>query len=110
MKEIRGREKDLRFGSYPVFEPAVFKLCLKKQLYHLLKTGFRSAICVLFLVFVIIQNLNAQQVKVFMAGTSKSNVTPPLGEILVGGYGAPVATHIHDELHARNLVLDDGNN
>lgn len=50
----------------------------------------------------------AQEKKVFMAGASVANVTPPLGLPIVGNYQSPVATHIHDELHARCLVLDDG--
>lgn len=49
-----------------------------------------------------------QQDRVFKAGASTSNITPPLGEVIVGGFGDPVATHVHDELHTRNLVLDDG--
>lgn len=49
-----------------------------------------------------------QQDRIFTAGASTSNITPPLGEIIVGGFGDPVATHVHDELHARNLVIDDG--
>jgi neutral ceramidase len=110
MKENRGRKKDPGLGVHQNIQTTVDRLALNQQLYLLLKTGLRSSICGLFLMFIIIQNLHAQQEKVFMAGASKSNVTPPLGEILVGGYGAPVATHIHDELHARNLVLDDGQN
>lgn len=46
--------------------------------------------------------------KVFRAGAATSNITPKLGRILVGGFGAPVSTQIHDDLHARCLVLDDG--
>src|SRR4051794_41426976 len=46
--------------------------------------------------------------KVFRAGAAASNITPPLGEPIVGGWTSPPATHIHDELHARCLVLDDG--
>jgi neutral ceramidase len=42
------------------------------------------------------------------AGAATSNITPALGAIIVGGWGQPRATHIHDELHARCLVLDDG--
>src|SRR5262245_30269152 len=46
--------------------------------------------------------------KVFRAGAAASNITPPLGETIVGGWSSPPATHVHDELHARCLVLDDG--
>jgi len=42
------------------------------------------------------------------AGAATSNITPWLGEGIVGGWSAPPAQHIHDELHARCLVLDDG--
>ena len=46
--------------------------------------------------------------KIFKAGAAKSNITPFLGEGIIGGWNPPPATHIHDELHARCLVLDDG--
>jgi hypothetical protein len=42
------------------------------------------------------------------AGAAASNITPMLGGGIVGGWGTPQSTHIHDELHARCLVLDDG--
>ena len=42
------------------------------------------------------------------AGAATSNITPPLGEMIVGNWTPVPATHIHDELHARCLVLDDG--
>jgi neutral ceramidase len=51
---------------------------------------------------------NAARDRVFRAGAAMSNITPPLGEPIVGGWSSPPATHIHDELHARCLVLDDG--
>src|SRR6266436_5511327 len=44
----------------------------------------------------------------FRAGAATSNITPPLGNPIVGGFAPFPATHIHDELHARCLVLDDG--
>lgn len=47
-------------------------------------------------------------VRVFRAGAAASNITPPLDEPIVGGWGSPPAKHVHDELYARCLVLDDG--
>jgi neutral ceramidase len=44
------------------------------------------------------------------AGAATSVITPPLGEPIVGGFTPFPAEHIHDELHARCLVLDDGSN
>lgn len=44
----------------------------------------------------------------FRAGAAASNITPMLGGGIVGGWGTPQSTNIHDELHARCLVLDDG--
>lgn len=49
----------------------------------------------------------AQQV--FRAGASTANISPFLGEGIAGGWmPLPRATHIHDELLVRSLVLDDG--
>src|SRR5687768_18010735 len=42
------------------------------------------------------------------AGAATSNITPPIGSLRVGGFAPYPSTHIHDELHARCLVLDDG--
>lgn len=44
----------------------------------------------------------------FRAGAAAANITPPLGISLNGGMHDRTATHIHDELHARALVLDNG--
>jgi len=45
----------------------------------------------------------------FRAGVATSNITPWLGDGLVGNFGTPPpAKHVHDELHARCFVLDDG--
>lgn len=51
----------------------------------------------------------AQQSVVLKAGAATSNITPPLGEEIVGGWKPIPARHIHDELFARCLILDDGN-
>lgn len=46
--------------------------------------------------------------KVFRAGAATSNITPPLGEKVIGGFAPFPSTNVHDELHARCLVLDNG--
>ncbi len=46
--------------------------------------------------------------RVFKAGAATSNITPQLGDGIVGNFDIPPATYVHDELHARCLVLDDG--
>jgi neutral ceramidase len=43
----------------------------------------------------------------FRAGAAVSNITPRLGISINGYFNDRIATHIHDELHARCLVLDD---
>ena len=45
---------------------------------------------------------------VFRAGAATSNITPPLGTEIVGGFRPFPAEHVHDELHVRCLALDDG--
>src|SRR4051794_18204025 len=42
------------------------------------------------------------------AGAATSNITPNLDSGIVGGFVPFPASHVHDELHARCLVLDDG--
>jgi len=42
------------------------------------------------------------------AGAAASNITPPLGISLNGNMQDKAAAHVHDELRARCLVLDDG--
>lgn len=52
---------------------------------------------------------SAQDKPVFKAGAATSNITPPLGMTIVGNFAPqPIAKHVHDELHVRCLVLDDG--
>src|SRR5436189_212527 len=46
--------------------------------------------------------------QIFRAGAATSNITPPLESPIIGGFVPFPATHVHDELHARCLVLDDG--
>ena len=44
----------------------------------------------------------------FRAGAATSNITPRLGCSINGYLNDRKATHVHDDLHARCLVLDDG--
>ena len=46
--------------------------------------------------------------RTFQAGAAIADITPPLGELVVGGFAPFPAKQIHDPLHARSLVLDDG--
>src|SRR5437899_11172415 len=58
-----------------------------------------------FILLLVASPLSAQT---FRAGAATSNIPPPLGSPIVGGFVPFPATHVHDELHARCLVLDDG--
>jgi neutral ceramidase len=46
--------------------------------------------------------------RVFRAGAAASNITPRIGGSIMGYFNERHSTNIHDELHARCLVLDDG--
>lgn len=80
------------------------------------KMDFRLVISTFALFFLFISSGIAAEAKqstskskiVFRAGAATSNITPPLGELVVGGWSPTPAKNIHDELHARCLVLDDG--
>lgn len=66
-------------------------------------------LAVVFLLNGIHLQTRAQDTKpVFRAAAATSNITPPLGESIVGNWEPIPATNIHDELHARCLLLDDG--
>ncbi|MEX2173587.1 MAG: neutral/alkaline non-lysosomal ceramidase N-terminal domain-containing protein [Pirellulaceae bacterium] len=42
------------------------------------------------------------------AGAAKCDITPSLGQNIIGGFAPFPSQHVHDPLHARCLVLDDG--
>lgn len=46
--------------------------------------------------------------RILRAGAATSNITPPLGTLRVGSFTPYPSIHVHDELHARSLLLDDG--
>jgi neutral ceramidase len=66
----------------------------------------RVLLCSLFLAAAV--SAPAVEKTPLLAGAATSNITPNLGGEIVGGFLPFPATHIHDELHARCLVLDDG--
>jgi hypothetical protein len=62
----------------------------------------------LILSLAISSTIIAQEKKQLRAGAATSNITPEIGGLVVGGFNPEPSTHIHDELHARCLVLDNG--
>src|SRR5262245_46102047 len=69
----------------------------------------RNYLAILAFLGCCIGRMNAPPVHAqFRAGAATSNITPPLGKDVVGGFAPSPSTHVHDELHARCLVLDDG--
>ena len=68
-----------------------------------------SRLCGALLLFSLLLPLDAaDKPKLFRAGAATSNLTPTIGGGIIGGFHPIPSTHIHDELHARCLVLDNG--
>jgi len=76
-----------------------------RLVHALCRSGIRFG-CVLFLIHFAASAADSKPV--FRAGAATSNITPELGTPLIGGFNPRGSTHIHDDLHARCLVLDDG--
>jgi neutral ceramidase len=80
------------------------------------KTKVRHVLFVLFIISTLllpVQISRGSQGQVgagrlFRAGAAASNITPPLDRPIIGGWNSPPGVHVHDELYARCLVLDDG--
>lgn len=60
------------------------------------------------LAFLAFASLNMVRADGLQAGAATSNITPEIGQEIIGGFVPYPSKHIHDELHARCLVLDDG--
>ena len=58
--------------------------------------------------FVLALACDAGESRVFRAGAAVGDITPELGSIIIGGFSPRPATHVHDPLQVRALVLDDG--
>lgn len=82
---------------------------------HFFATMSRSrflSLCIPVLLFSYLffnaQNGFAQPAKVFKAGAATSNITPKIGTSINGNMKDGIVRQIHDETHARCIVLDDG--
>ena len=58
---------------------------------------------------IIIETKNNSSEKIFKAGAATSNITPFIGGGIIGGFNDIESKNVHDDLHVRCLVLDDGN-
>ncbi len=67
----------------------------------------RSIPCLLvtLLMFILAQAASADGLQ---AGAATSNITPDIGQEIIGGFVPYPSKHVHDELHARCLVIEDG--
>ena len=72
--------------------------------------GYSALVAVLFLLLNGLSAPLVAEAAPLRAGAATANITPPLGIEINGGTAPVIATHVHDELHARALVLDDGSN
>lgn len=115
MKKIREslKTQEANFRKTPGFESyqsvpggVIAAFCTKK-----LKSGF-SLLCIPILVcsslFINAHNAFSQPAKVFRAGAATSNITPKIGTSINGNMKDGTVKQIHDETHARCIVLDDG--
>jgi hypothetical protein len=64
-------------------------------------------LCSFSLIVLLISNA-AWAADPLLAGAATSNITSSIGAPIIGGFVPFPSTHVHDELHARCLVLDDG--
>lgn len=73
--------------------------------------SLRTALALVTLLAATSFNARAQDPpKVFQAGVAKVDITPWLGLSIVGYMNDRKVEAIHDEIHVRSLVLDDGEN
>ncbi|MDE0865016.1 MAG: hypothetical protein OSA98_14580 [Rubripirellula sp.] len=77
--------------------PRVFSTSLHRCLFALLILGPAGQ-----------PNAWCEEAAPLRAGAAIANISPPLGELVVGGFVPFPANEIHDPLHTRCLVLDNG--
>ena len=78
--------------------------------YLLMSTVGQRKIRILWLMLLTWQatSIHAQVTGIFKAGAALSNITPTIGTSVNGYFQDRLISDIHDELHARAIVLDDG--
>ena len=104
--DVRGQKSDVR--------------CQKSEVRLSILCTLSSVLCLLFSVFCLLLMTvssvtlgamgepKSRSPVTFRAGAAASNITPPLDKPVVGGWASPPGKHVHDELYAKCLVLDDG--
>ena len=101
---MNGR-KGPKVGRRSLSSSFLCKLKLPRETHMLRFLPWRSAALVSIAIVLTINDcgLQARDANpIFRAGAATSNITPPLGESIVGGWQPIPATNIHDELHARH--------
>src|SRR5437867_8704603 len=93
----------MRFASWPptLLTPSCSPRLLGDSLEEMLRQFSLAALCCLWAA-------RAAAAAELRAGAATSNITPWLGVSINGGFQDQRAMHVHDELFARALVLDDG--
>jgi hypothetical protein len=84
---------------------------LFKAQYLILFSINRNYFLMLIVLIMTTFSANAQDAsrKIFRAGAATSNITPKIGTSINGNMKDGTVKQIHDETHARCIVLDDGN-
>ena len=72
--------------------------------------SFCSSVIMLITLIFQFETIHAAEQRTLLAGAAQVDITPPLGEMIVGGFVPFPADRIHDPLFAKSIVLDDGQN
>ncbi len=117
MKNITERLKIQPYEFSKLFDPEIRKFVPEGVLFFFFikKNIVRISLLCLSILLISSLTLNAQNTstenkssKVFRAGAATSNITPKIGTSINGNMKDVTIKQIHDETHARCIVLDDG--
>jgi hypothetical protein len=109
-ESLKAQQANFRMSPGPENYPSVKGGLLSTFCLKILKSGF-SLLCLSILLSSILINSQtgfAQPAKVFRAGAATSNITPKIGTSINGNMKDVMVRQIHDETHARCIVIDDG--